>query len=215
MADINRIFYYLENPIGHKTALLECKTLLVSPVSMRSQISILIDREIKEAKKGKPAKIILKLNSLSDVTLVEKLYQAASAGVEVSLIIRGIYSLKRQLKKNDKPPFAISIVDQFLEHGRVMYFYQGGKEAMYISSADWMVRNLDHRVEAACPIYDEQIKNEILAILNIQLSDNVKSRILDVDFTNNYVSSQGRKKIRSQQETYNYLYKKQLQLNRQ
>jgi polyphosphate kinase len=180
---------------------------------MRSQISILIDREIKEAKKGKPAKIILKLNSLSDVTLVEKLYQAASAGVEVSLIIRGIYSLKRQLKKNDKPPFAISIVDQFLEHGRVMYFYQGGKEAMYISSADWMVRNLDHRVEAACPIYDEQIKNEILAILNIQLSDNVKSRILDVDFTNNYVSSQGRKKIRSQQETYNYLYKKQLQLN--
>jgi polyphosphate kinase len=213
MADINRIFYYLENPIAHKNALLECKTLLVSPVNMRSQINSLIDKEIKEAKKGKAAKIILKMNSLSDVSLVEKLYQAATAGVEVNLIIRGIYSLKRQLKKNDKPPFAISIVDQFLEHGRVMYFYQGGKEAMYISSADWMVRNLDHRVEAACPIYDEQIKNEILAILNIQLSDNVKSRILDVDFTNNYVSSQGRKKIRSQQETYNYLYKKQLQLN--
>lgn len=213
MADINRIFYYLENPIAHKNALSECKTLLVSPVNMRSQINLLIDKEIKEAKKGKTAKIILKLNSLSDVSLVEKLYQAATAGVEVKLIIRGIYSLKRQLKKAEKPPFAISIVDQFLEHGRVMYFYQGGKEAMYISSADWMVRNLDHRVEAACPIYDEQIKNEILAILNIQLSDNVKSRILDVNFTNNYVSSPGRKKTRSQQETYNYLYKKQLQLN--
>ncbi|MEY3542275.1 MAG: polyphosphate kinase 1, partial [Bacteroidota bacterium] len=213
MADINRIFYYLENPVAHKAALLECKTLLVSPVSMRSQINVLIDKEVKEAKKGKPAKIILKLNSLSDVTLVEKLYQAAAVGVEVQLIIRGIYSIKKLLKKGPKEPLAISIVDQYLEHGRVMYFYHGGKELMYISSADWMVRNLDHRVEAACPINDQQIKEEILKILHIQLADNVKSRVLDVNFTNNYVSSQGRKKVRSQQETYNYLYKKQLQIN--
>ena len=95
----------------------------------------------------------------------------------------------------------------------MMYFYQGGKELMYISSADWMVRNLDHRVEAACPIFDEQIKREIFDILQIQLADNVKSRILDVNFTNNYVSSQGTKKIRSQAETFNYLYKKLLQIN--
>jgi polyphosphate kinase len=208
MADINRIFFYLENPIAHKTALAECKTLMVSPVNMRSQINLLIDREIKEAKKGKPAKIILKLNSLSDISLVEKLYQASAAGVDVKLIIRGIYSLKRQLKKGHQHPYAISIVDQYLEHGRVMYFHQGGKDLMYISSADWMVRNLDYRVEAACPILDEQIKNEILDILKIQLADNVKSRILDENFHNNYVSSQGKKKIRSQQETYNYLFKK-------
>lgn len=213
MADINRIFYYLENPIAHKQALQECKTLMVSPVNMRNQINMLIDKEIKEAKKGKPARIIIKLNSLSDVTLVDKLYQASNDGVDVCLIIRGIYSLKRQLKKGQKEPFAISIVDQYLEHGRVMYFYQGGKELMYISSADWMVRNLDHRIEAACPIYDENIKKEILDILHIQLTDNVKSRLLDHNFTNNYVSSQGRKKLRSQQETYNYLLKKQLQLN--
>jgi polyphosphate kinase len=180
---------------------------------MRNQINMLIDKEIKEAKKGKPARIIIKLNSLSDVTLVDKLYQASNDGVDVCLIIRGIYSLKRQLKKGQKEPFAISIVDQYLEHGRVMYFYQGGKELMYISSADWMVRNLDHRIEAACPIYDENIKKEILDILHIQLTDNVKSRILDHNFTNNYVSSQGRKKLRSQQETYNFLLKKQLQLN--
>jgi polyphosphate kinase len=89
----------------------------------------------------------------------------------------------------------------------------GGKDLLFISSADWMVRNLDHRVEAACPILDEQIKQEILTILKIQLSDNVKSRILDVNYNNIYVSSQGKKKIRSQQETYNYLFKKQLQLN--
>jgi polyphosphate kinase len=213
MADINRIFYYLENPIAHKNALLDCKTLMVSPVNMRAQINGLIDKEVKEAKKGRPAKIILKLNSLSDVELVEKLYQAASVGVEVRLIIRGIYSIKKLLKKGQKEPLAVSIVDQYLEHGRVMYFYQGGKELMYISSADWMVRNLDHRVEAACPIYDLQIKEEILKILEIQLADNVKSRILDVNFTNNYVSSQGRKKVRSQIETYNYLYKKQLHID--
>jgi polyphosphate kinase len=213
MADINRIFFYLENPVAHKSTLGECKTLMVSPVSMRAQINMLIDKEIKEAKKGKPAKIVLKLNSLSDTVLVEKLYQASAAGVEVSLIIRGIYSAKRQVKKGQIQPYAISIVDQYLEHGRVMYFHQGGKDLLFISSADWMVRNLDHRVEAACPILDEQIKQEILTILKIQLSDNVKSRVLDVNYNNIYVSSQGKKKIRSQQETYNYLFKKQLQLN--
>jgi polyphosphate kinase len=213
MADINRIFFYLENPVARKNTLGECKTLMVSPVNMRTQINLLIDKEIKEAKKGKPAKIVLKLNSLSDTVLVDKLFQASAAGVAVSLIIRGIYSVKRQVKKGQVQPYAISIVDQYLEHGRVMYFHQGGKDLLFISSADWMVRNLDHRVEAACPIFDEQIKQEILAILKIQLSDNVKSRILDVNYNNIYVSSQGKKKIRSQQETYNYLFKKQLQLN--
>ena len=213
MADINRIFFYLENPVARKNTLGECKTLMVSPVNMRTQINLLIDKEIKEAKKGKPAKIILKLNSLSDTVLVDKLFQASAAGVAVSLIIRGIYSVKRQVKKGQVQPYAISIVDQYLEHGRVMYFHQGGKDLLFISSADWMFRNLDHRVEAACPILDEQIKQEILAILKIQLSDNVKSRILDVNYNNIYVSSQVKKKIRSQQETYNYLFKKQLQLN--
>jgi polyphosphate kinase len=213
MADINRIFFYLENPVARKNTLGECKTLMVSPVNMRTQINLLIDKEIKEAKKGKPAKIVLKLNSLSDTVLVDKLFQASAAGVAVSLIIRGIYSVKRQVKKGQVQPYAISIVDQYLEHGRVMYFHQGGKDLLFISSADWMVRNLDHRVEAACPILDEQIKQEILAILKIQLSDNVKSRILDVNYNNIYVSSQGKKKIRSQQETYDYLFKKQLQLN--
>ena len=213
MADINRIFFYLENPVARKNTLGECKTLMVSPVNMRTQINLLIDKEIKEAKKGKPAKIVLKLNSLSDTVLVDKLFQASAAGVAVSLIIRGIYSVKRQVKKGQVQPYAISIVDQYLEHGRVMYFHQGGKDLLFISSADWMVRNLDHRVEAACPIFDEQIKQEILAILKIQLSDNVKSRILDVNYNNIYVSSQGKKKIRSQQETYDYLFKKQLQLN--
>jgi polyphosphate kinase len=196
-----------------KFKLCELNKRYLSKFQAKAHFVSLESGKIKEAKKGKPAKIVLKLNSLSDTVLVEKLYQASAAGVEVSLIIRGIYSVKRQMKKGQNQPYAISIVDQYLEHGRVMYFHQGGKDLLFISSADWMVRNLDHRVEAACPILDEQIKQEILAILKIQLSDNVKSRILDVNYNNIYVSSQGKKKIRSQQETYNYLFKKQLQLN--
>ncbi len=209
MADINRIFYYLENPVSHTGSLEECKTLLVSPVGMRKKIVELVEKEIKEAKKGFPASITLKLNSLSDVTLIEKLNQASAAGVEVILIIRGIYSAKKQTKKKPGSPYAISIVDEYLEHARVLVFHNGGNVLVYISSADWMVRNLDHRVEAACPIVDNELKKELLEVLKIQLSDNVKARILDPEFINNYVSSPGKKRIRSQQEIYNYLVKKQ------
>jgi polyphosphate kinase len=209
MADINRIFYYLENPVSHTGSLEECKTLLVSPVGMRKKITELVEKEIKDAKKGLPASITLKLNSLSDVSLIEKLNQASAAGVEVNLIIRGIYSAKKQTKKKQESPYAISIVDEYLEHARVLVFHNGGNVLVYISSADWMVRNLDHRVEAACPILDNDLKKELLEILKIQLSDNVKARILDPEFINNYVSSQGKKQIRSQQEIYNYLTKKQ------
>ena len=209
MADINRIFFYLENPVSHAGTLEECKTLLISPIGMRKKLTELVEKEIKEAKKGFPASITLKLNSLSDISLIEKLNQASAAGVEVNLIIRGIYSAKMQAKKKQVPPYAISIVDQYLEHARVLVFHNGGNVLVYISSADWMVRNLDHRVEAACPIVDNNLKKELLDILKIQLSDNVKARILDPEFINNYVSSPGKKRIRSQQEIYNYLVKKQ------
>lgn len=209
MADINKIFFYLENPVSHAASLDECKTLLVSPVGMRKKITELVEKEIKEAKKGLPASITLKLNSLSDVTLIEKLNQASAAGVEVNLIIRGIYSAKKQTKKKQVSPYAISIVDEYLEHARVLVFHNGGNVLVYISSADWMVRNLDHRVEAACPIVDNDLKKELLEVLKIQLSDNVKARILDPEFINNYVSSPGKKRLRSQQEIYNYLLKKQ------
>ena len=209
MADINKIFFYLENPASHAASLEECKTLLVSPVGMRKKITELVDKEIKEAKKGFPASITLKLNSLSDVSLIEKLNQASVAGVEVNLIIRGIYSAKKQTKKKQVSPYAISIVDEYLEHARVLVFHNGGNVLVYISSADWMVRNLDHRVEAACPIVDNALKKELLEVLKVQLSDNVKARILDPEFINNYVSSPGKKRLRSQQEIYNYLLKKQ------
>jgi polyphosphate kinase len=208
MADINRIFHYLENPVLHAQSLVECKTLMVSPVGMRKSLIQLIDFEIREAKKGRPSGITLKLNSLSDISLVEKLNHAAQSGVKVNLIIRGIYSAKLGQKKKKTAIHAVSIVDEFLEHARVLIFYNAGNERMYISSADWMVRNLDHRIEAACPINDPELKRELQEILDFQLSDNIKARILDEDFENNYVNSHSPEKVRAQQDIYNYLLKK-------
>ena len=111
-------------------------------------------------------------------------------------------------KKFKKKAHAISIVDEYLEHARIMVFHHEGKEKVYLSSADWMVRNLDHRVEVACPVLDKQIQQELKDILAIQLDDNVKARILDNDLQNEYVNPRNAKKIRSQIETYNYLLKK-------
>ena len=113
-----------------------------------------------------------------------------------------------QNKKFKKKVKAISIVDEYLEHARVFIFHYDGKERVFISSADWMVRNLDHRVEAACPIVDKEIQQELKDILQIQLSDNVKARILDNELSNEYVQNGDEKKVRSQIETYNYLLKK-------
>jgi len=210
MADINRIFNYLENWKYGNTPLKACKTLLISPVSMRPKILDLIQKEIKHALAGKKAGILLKSNSLSDKILIDKLYEAAKAGVEIKLIIRGIFCAKMENKKFPIPVKAVSIVDEYLEHGRVMMFHNKGKEIMYTSSADWMVRNLDHRVEAAVPILDKKIREEIKNILEIQLNDNVKARILDNNLSNDYATTITKKKVRSQVETYNYLFNKTL-----
>ena len=113
-------------------------------------------------------------------------------------------------KKFRIPIQAISIVDEYLEHARVMIFHNGGNEKVYISSADWMVRNIDHRVEAAVPILEKGIQQEIKDLLNIQLSDNIKARVLDNDLSNQYINPRNTKKIRSQVEIYNYLYKRDI-----
>jgi polyphosphate kinase len=207
MADINRIFKYLENPSKPKY-LSACKTLMVCPTYMRRQLTQLINAEIKNAKAGKHASIILKLNSLSDPQIIEKVYEAASAGVQLRFVVRGICSAKLGHKKWRKRVTAISIVDEYLEHARIMIFHHGGKEKIFISSADWMLRNLDHRIEAAIPVKDKALGAELKDILNIELQDNVKARILDNDLQNHYVPAAGKKRVRSQIEIYNYLNKK-------
>jgi polyphosphate kinase len=210
MADANRIFNFLEQPKGGEHFLKACKTIIPSPVMLRKQLHKLITTEVKNAKQKKPAAITLKMNSFSDEDLIDRLYDAAKEGVEIKLIVRGIFCMLSESNKFKKPVTAISIVDEYLEHARVWVFHNNGKEKVYISSADWMVRNIDHRVEATCPITDESIKKQLKNILNIQLSDNVKARWLNNELNNSYVSSKGKKKIRSQVETYHFLAKKNL-----
>ncbi len=205
LMEVNKVFTYLESwqlgdkPIG------KTRNLLISPINMRNAIIQLINNEIKFAKLGKPAKIIVKLNSLSDHLLIDHLYKALKAGVEVHLIIRGILTLKKENEKLNHKLNAISIVDQYLEHARVMIFHNKGNEKVFISSADWMVRNLDHRIEVATPILDLQLKKELIEIINIQLKDNNKARILDENLNNNYVPSLRKKVYKSQVATYEYL----------
>ena len=204
MADINKVFNVLKKPKDDFLPVLKsCKSLLLSPEFMRQSIIQHIDREIAEAKGGRKAEMIIKTNSLSDRELITKLYEAAQAGVTVKLIVRGIYCAVNQ-KSFKKKIQAISIVDEYLEHARVMYFYAKGNEDIYISSADWMTRNLDHRIEAAAKINQKNLKKEIKDILEIQLSDNVKARVLDKKMSNEYVETR-KTKIRSQTETYLYL----------
>lgn len=209
MADVNRLFNFLEQPKTGAHFLKNCDALFPSPHIVRKKMFELIDDEIKQAQKNKPSGIILKMNSLSDEEMIQKLYEAARAGVPIKLIIRGIFCMFSENKKFRKPVKAISIVDEYLEHARVWVFHNKGKEKVYISSADWMVRNLEHRVEVTCPVWDDQIKQELKDILNIQLQDNVKARKLDNDLNNEYVKTTN-KKVRSQLETYNYLHKKML-----
>jgi polyphosphate kinase len=208
MADINRIFKYLENPKSKVQHLRACKTLILCPVMMREQLAQLISTEIKNAKAGKEAHIYLKVNSLSDPEMIQKLYNAAEQGVKLHLIIRGICSAKFKEKKWEKKVSVTSIVDEYLEHSRIMIFHHGGKEKIFISSADWMIRNLDHRIEAAVPVTKKSLRKELKDIIGIQLKDNVKARILDNELKNNYVPSAGNKRVRSQIEIYNYLHKK-------
>jgi polyphosphate kinase len=210
MADVNRLFTFLERSKDGANLLKGCKTLIPCPIMLRRELAKMISKEIKMARNKKPAAITLKMNSLSDEDMIEYLYEAAKAGVRIRLIVRGIFCMFTENKKFRQPVSAISIIDEYLEHARVFIFHNGGKEKVYISSADWMVRNLDHRVEATCPVLDEQIQKELKDILDIQLSDNVKARWLDNELTNQYKRDHSKKKIRSQIEIYNYLHQKNM-----
>jgi polyphosphate kinase len=209
IADINRIFDYVEQPVKKAAALKACRTLPVSPVDMRKVMLENIEAQIRLAKKKKPASMIIKLNSLVDQLLIEKIYAAAKTGVNVNLIIRGICCALTEQKTFKGQVKALSIIDDYLEHARVFIFGEGKDRQVYISSADWMIRNLDHRVEAAAPIADKDIQQELLDILNIQLAENVKGRILDNEQSNNYVQRQKNEPmVRSQEAIYKYLQNK-------
>lgn len=208
MNDAEKIFQYLENPKEFEFKINECTQLITCPKNLRKELARLIDNEIKQAKKGKHAEMILKMNSLSDEILIEQLYEAAKHGVKVRLIVRGIFCMLTEIHKIKHHLQAISIVDEYLEHGRVFYFYNGGDEKLFISSADWMVRNLDHRVEVTCPINNLHLKKELTDILHLQWNDNVKARTLDNELKNRYRTNSEKKKSRSQIEIMKYLASK-------
>lgn len=207
MRDIEQVFVYLNSWKKGFAPLRKCKSLIVSPVTMRNFFTKLIQREIKAAKSGKVASIILKMNSLSDPKFIRLIRTAAQAGVEVKLIIRGIYCAPLRKNKKQVAVSGISIVDEYLEHARVFSFYNGGKQRIFISSADWMVRNLDHRIEAAVEIKDKLIKKQLEHILQIQLSDSVKARVLNETLLNQYAETKGRRRIRSQHAIHAFLKK--------
>ncbi len=184
------------------------KHLAVAPFFMRQKFVNLIDDEIALAKQNKPASIILKMNSLVDKGMIQKLYEASQAGVKITIIVRGICSLVTEIAGFSDNIKAYSIIDKYLEHTRVFVFGAEGNEKIFLTSADWMSRNLDNRSEVAVPIYSAEVKKQILDILNIQLTGNTKVRILDRFQQNNYKKAAlGETKVRVQDAVYDYLLK--------
>jgi polyphosphate kinase len=181
--------------------------LVLSPFFLRNKIILLIENEIRNARAGKKAFIYLKLNNLTDKEIIDILYEASQAGVKIKLIVRGMLSLIPNMKKISEKIDAIGIVDRFLEHSRYFIFCNGGDDQVYISSADLMTRNLDHRIEVTCPIYDKNIKCEIRKIFDIQWEDNVKARIFDATQSNTFVKQGKKDKNQSQLEVYNWFKK--------
>ncbi|MFY8327124.1 polyphosphate kinase 1 [Pseudoalteromonas sp. ZZD1] len=181
--------------------------LMISPVNAREVLKGLINQEVTHVENGHSGKITIKINNLVDKELVDCLYLAARKGVKIRIIVRGMCSLVPGLSNFSDNIRVISIVDRFLEHPRVMVFGNNGEEKVYISSADWMTRNLDHRVEVGVPIYDEKLKQLIIDIIELQFKDRTKARIIDSEQKNNYVKRGNRKKIRSQIAIYDHLKK--------
>ena len=201
--EVRRVFNFIENPYRPVTF----EHLLVSPQNSRDMLYKLIDAEIAQAQQKKPAAITLKINNLVDNGLVDRLYAASSAGVKINLLVRGMCSLIPDLPGISENIRITSIVDRYLEHDRVYIFESGGEKKVYLSSADWMTRNIDHRIEVAVAILDPRVKQRILDIIAILLSDTVKARIVDKELSNRYVPRGNRKKVRSQLAIYDYIKK--------
>ncbi len=180
--------------------------LVLSPFALRNKMNLLIENEIKNAQAGKKAFIYLKLNNITDSEIINNLYEASEAGVDIKLIVRGMISLVPGLKDISENIKAIGIVDRFLEHSRFMIFCNAGNEEIYISSADLMTRNIEHRIEVTCPVFDKNLKSELRQIFEIQWNDNVKARKIDAELSNKFVKP-GTNRIQSQVEVYEYLNK--------
>jgi polyphosphate kinase len=200
--DVEEVFRYLWED-GDEP---ECRHLLVAPFTLRRGLVELIDREIRSAEQGGIAGMALKMNSLEDRDLIDRIYAASQAGVRVNLVVRGICCLRPGLPGVSQNVRGRSILDRFLEHARIFRFVNGGSPQMLLSSADFMKRNMDRRIEVAFPVYDEDIRQEMERLLHFQLSDNTKARILDPDQANHYVGRRvGEPRVEAQEDFYHWL----------
>ncbi|TCK69099.1 polyphosphate kinase [Winogradskyella wandonensis] len=205
LKDLNKVFNFLE--VNYK--IYRYKHIITSPHYTKTKLFGLIDKEIEKAKSGKAGYIRLKMNSISSYNMIDKLYEASRNGVKIQMIVRGICCLVPGIEGMSENIEVISIVDKFLEHTRLYIFGNNTDSKIYISSADWMTRNIETRVEVTCPIYDEDIKAELLDMFDIYWSDNVKARVINQSQDNSYRITNTQKKIRSQFEVYDY-YKNKL-----
>jgi len=203
-SDVYKVFQLFET----RYSIPKFKDLIVSPFSTRDFFIQQLNREIKNAKEGKEAWAIIKLNSLIDKKIIRKLYSASRAGVKITIIARGMCVLIPGIPGSSENIEAFSIVDKFLEHSRLYVFCNEGDNKFYISSADWMQRNLDYRIEVTCPIYDKKIKEELWTMLQIQINDNCKSRLISRDNPNQYRKTASEVPVRSQVEIYKYFKNK-------
>ncbi len=203
LKELNKVFNFFET--NYK--IFRYKHIITSPHYTKSRIFKLIDTEIENVKQGKPAYIKIKLNSISSYMMIDKLYEASRAGVKIQMIIRGICCLIPGIPGMSENIEIISIIDKFLEHTRLLTFCNNNNPKVFISSADWMTRNIENRVEVTCPIYDEDIKQELMDIFEFCWEDNVKARILDESQSNAYRRN-NLPKVHSQFDTYDYFLKK-------
>lgn len=202
--EVKKVFNFLKQNYQRELF----RHLLVSPFNTRRKLMQLIHQEIKYAKEGKEAYIYLKVNNLVDSSLIRKLYEASQAGVKIHGVVRGICALIPGVSGMSDNIHLVSVVDRFLEHTRLMIFSGGGNEKYFITSADWMTRNLDRRVEVGTPIYDKAIQEELKELFLLSYSDNVKARRLDKNMENKYLPSGDNRSIRSQIAIYHYFKEK-------
>ena len=198
--DVNAVFDFIERPYS----LTRFKELLVSPNEMKNRFIRLINEEIKNKEAGKPAYIKVKINHITDPDMVKKLYEAASRGVPIDLLVRGNCSLYTNLPELNGNMRIVGIIDRYLEHSRIFIFAAGGEEKVFIGSADWMPRNLDNRIEVVTPVYDPEIKEDLKRVVEYGLKDTSQGRIVDGSGKNELPSAGDEGFFRSQEELYKY-----------
>ena len=204
--DVNAVFNFIERPYS----MIRFKELLVSPNEMKNKFIRLINDEIRNKEAGKPAYIRIKINHITDIDMVKKLYEAAEHGVPIDLLVRGNCSLFTDLPELNKNIRIVGIIDRYLEHSRIFIFAAGGEEKIFIGSADWMPRNLDNRIEVVTPVYAPDIKEDLKKVVELGLNDTMQARIVDGTGTNDIQEITEEKTVlRSQEELYKHYLNKE------